>query len=199
MLNMTEMSASAPEVSPVFPVNFENETWLTNALSGGPPGYGPMELNSSTGRVVELPQNLSFLSVIGNRYWHPARGAECRFIFDPPFESGRGLDGPSQIKYTHVDTGNPYRVNLTLGGVAHLGIYSTNDSAFLPSNSDNEEWVFSNEHLLDQQLDPSIHYKFAIISGPTSSDRAILRDSRRGEYRSSSNPCNFTSIQFWRS
>lgn len=177
-LNMMEISAQAREVSPPLPVTKDNDTWLSNTLGGGQLEDGPQQLNSTTANVIELPPNVTFLSVLGERFWKPGAGGECRFVFDPPLSSGKGLYGTQQ-NFLHSDNGNPYRVDTVSAGSAGMG---TNWTA----------------HLLNQQLDAHTHYKFAIVSGPTNSSGSIIGEAQNATYRSSPNPCSFKKVQLWR-
>lgn len=113
-------------------------------------------------------------------------------MFDPPLASGQGLDD-TQLSYTHTDTGNPYRVRMTWS-VVSMDWSKRHE----PRQFDDRPIKYENIQLLNQQLDASIHYKFAIVSGPTSTSEVIIGDQQNASYRSSPNPCNFTSVQMWR-
>lgn len=152
-----------------------------------------MQLDRSTGNTVELPQNLTFLSVLGKRYWQPGNGGECRFVFDPPLLSGQGYRGSPRLNYTHVDTGNPNRTDITSPGT----FFHFSNETKPPLTDGRLGHMYDGVHLLDQQLDPSIHYKFAIVSGPTSSEGLIGGQQDANYFRSSPNPCPFTKVEMW--
>lgn len=193
-LNMMEISSQAREVSPPLPVTKDNDTWLSNALGGGQLEDGPQQLNSSTANVIKLPPNVTFLSVLGERFWKPGAGGECRFVFDPPLSSGKGLYGTQQ-NYLHSDNGNPYWVATTWAGAT---VNWTERALSPPAVSDDDPQVYSNAQLLEQQLDAHTRYKFAIVSGPTNSSGSIIGEAQNATYRSSPNPCTFKKVQLWR-
>lgn len=198
---MTEIAANASQISPRLPVTRDNATWLSNALTaGGGARSGLVELNSSAGHVVELPANISFLSVLGPRYWKPGDGGECRFVFDPPLLAGWGLFGPTQDNYTHVDPGNPRAVNVSYqtepGNTANI-----TRPRVIPGLPPDAPPYLDGVHLLDQQLNASIQYKFAIVSGPNGplDEQGLVAPAGDADpgARVSPNPCNFSSIQVW--
>lgn len=63
-----------------------NETWLQDVLSGGS-GVAFKVENSSFGWVKDLPDNVTFVSVLGRKSMIPGDGGQCRFVFDPPLKS----------------------------------------------------------------------------------------------------------------
>lgn len=200
---MTEILANASEVSPFLSVTRDNATWLSAGLTaGGGSASGLVELNNSTGKIIELPANISFLSIIGERSFPPGDGSECRFVFDPPLLAGWGLHGPSQDNYTHVDTGNPSDIPIYWQN----GTRREHDGAQPQLHRGLAPGVYvsdiENVTLLDQQLDPTVQYKLAIVSGPRwpVDARGLYVVSPPGvvpEVRVSANPCEFSKLQVW--
>lgn len=101
---------------------------------------------------------------------------------------------PNPLQYSYVDTGNPRFVNMSYpGGSANFSDPAQPDG--FDEVSLDQPLVVNDVYLLNQQLDASIHYKFAIVNGPTG--EGVLGDYPNG-YRSSPNGCNFTKIQLWK-
>lgn len=194
-LNMTEILANGTEISPPLPVTEKNDTWLSSALVVsreavlGP--TAPYYLDSTTAKLVDLPPNVAFISVLGPRYLTPGYGGECRFVFDPPFI----IHGMSryELYYSYAITGNPTLVNQSYPDRAVN--YST---PYRPSESDELPDVIPDVHLLNQQLDPNVRYKFAILNG-SSGDGVIDPMGYPNRNRNSSVPsiCDITKIQVW--
>lgn len=188
------LSDNAPEITPVT-VTGKDEAWLKLALSGtlydNSVIYALPSLSNSTGHVVTLPPNISFVSVLGTRFLQPGYGGECRIVSDPPFDTGfLGWVSGSNIKppYVSVHTGNPEGVNVSyatdwkqpVNKIPATGSYQ-------PQNgTDRVNFV----HLLDWRLDPSIRYKFAIVNG--------TRGSANETHSDLPTTCTFDSIQLWK-
>lgn len=197
ILNMTEIAANGSEISQALPLTPQNDTWLSGALAGtitGAYGYSvPTALNSSTAKLVELPPNVSFISVLGPKHLTLGKGGECRFVFNPPFRYRfHNLDG---LNYTYADTGNPYFVNLPY---PNQTVDASDPKRPPESNLDlatsGDSDLVHDTYLLNQQLNASIRYRFAIVDGPIGD--GIIGVEQDGA-RSSPKGCEFTKIQLW--
>lgn len=195
ILNMTEIAANGSEIPQALPVTPQNDTWLSGALAGTAPGaydYSvPTALNSSTAKLVELPPNVSFVSVLGPKHLTPGKGGECRFVFDPPFRYRfHNLDG---LNYTYADTGNPYFVNVPYPKKTVNLSDPTRPTEFDVDRAGGSDLVHDT-YLLNQQLNASVRYRFAIVNGPIGD--GIIGFEQDGD-RSSPKGCEFTKIQLW--
>lgn len=145
-----------------------DDPWLLNILSGGSDSH--RKQNSSLGYVVELSENVSFVSVLGKRDLRPGWGGECRFVFDPPFvSSGLHWRQTGELNYTYADTGNPTFINVSYpNNYPDQNVTFTNASVRTIGNSwpQGQAAEVKDVHLLDQQLDPTVRYKMGIFRGP---------------------------------
>lgn len=200
---MTELSRVGPEVSEALPVTSRNESWLADALSGSWPEYSkswfelkfPVRLNSSRAVLVDLPPNVAFLSVLGPRHMTPGAGGECRFVFDPPIKWHAALM-INGIDYTYADAGNPTSVGLSFPdrNISFAG--SSSATVSTGAGPSQESLVIENVHLWNQQLDPSIQYRFAVLQG-SPEVQATLNASSSPSQRPSLGECDFSKIQLW--
>lgn len=195
-LHITEMPRDGPGISQFLPVTSENDTWLSDALQGPRPypeeamdglSGGPASLSSSTALLVDLPSNVSFISVLGTRFMAPGAGGECRFAFDPQLSWNEGLR-----HYAFSDTGNPYYVDYSYSN--RNVTVSTSSVAKGAANAAPVDTI-DDVRLLDLRLDSRIQYKLAIVRGPTGSGVLTKANS---SYRSSPGDCDFSRIQLWR-
>lgn len=118
---------------------------------------------------------MTFVSVLGPRFTKNGEGGECRFVFDPPF-SLRGV-GPYDVHYTYVFTGNPYEMKMAPSVNAPGAPEGAGQGA-----ADYSVTV-EDVQLLNQQLDPKIRYKFAIVNGSTHANGV--------------SSCDITKIMLW--
>lgn len=144
---------------------------------------------NSSAVLVDLPPNLAFVSVLGRRHLTPGAGGECRFVFDPPLAWHQVYS--KAIYYTFADTGNPNFASFAYSGQS-TSFPNPNDTVAV---RDGSLPTVENVHLLNQQLDPTVRYRFAILQGPTGS--GIQAGSVNSTYRSSPGACEFSKIQMW--
>lgn len=202
-LVMTEFGSSAPYLggdSPLITptvVTRSNDTWLSDALSSS--GSGQNQLNSSTAHVVTLPPNISFVSVLGQRYLGPGDGGECRIVFDPPLESGwtPHSTNPKVMpeRYINVPSGNPDAVKVWY---ATTWDQRADEEPSIGSGQPGSMGTWTGHvnytHLLDWQLDPSIQYKLAIVNGSTPS----VNGQGPEQQALPNGTCNFNLLQLWK-
>lgn len=187
---MREIARDGPETSQSLPVNLQNETWLAGGLADSGMRIGPKEMANSSAVLVDLPPNLAFVSALGRRHLTPGTGGECRFVFDPPLAWHQVYS--EAIYYTFADTGNPYSASYAYSGQS-VSFPNPNDTVAQPDGSLGEMPTVENVQLLNQQLDPTVRYRFAILQGPTGS--GIQAGSANTTYRSSPGACGFSKIQ----
>lgn len=191
-LDMTEISANATAISPSLPISPRNDTWLSGALDASREALSgntaPAAMSSSSGRLVDLPPNVTFVSVLGPRYMAQGQGGECRFVFDPPFIL-RGMT-PYDVNYTYVFTGNPYSLKMSSSDDA-VGAPRSNWPGGTGEADSELPRVINDVHILNQQLDPRIRYKFAIVDG---ADSGAAGANGAAQTPSS---CDFTKILLW--
>lgn len=156
-------------------------------------GHGqPQGLERHSRSGLALPDNTTFVSILGPRFRTPGDGGECRFAFDPPvqfFSFSHNDEG--RLNYTYVDLGNPYFVNLSYpdGNITFADPTKPDGKDVIPSKDDDR---INNTALLNQQLDPRIRYRIALMNGPQNSS---LISS--GADRISGGACEWDRVLAW--
>lgn len=144
----------------------DNASWVSDALSAGKDVQGPRDIPEAGVAVTTLPANTTFVSLLGPRFRVPGSGGECRFAFDPPLQAySLSRNDEGRLNYTYVDQGNPHFINLSYGGVnvSFTDPTKPNGKDDFPSTDYN---AIEKVALLNQQLDPRVQYKMAVLNGP---------------------------------